>query len=79
MYERSRFRTTVLKLRDLATKLATISRRVLGSDHKLTIQADKLLSISFFLPENKIFQAFYDTKIMKKYASSKAPSSSQGI
>ena len=46
----------------LVTKLSTISRRVHGPDHKITIKADELLDICkeryvIVLPENKPFQA----------------------
>jgi hypothetical protein len=46
----------------LVTKLATISRRVHGPDHKITIKADELLDICklrgvIVLPDCKLFQA----------------------
>jgi len=46
----------------LVTKLATISRRVHGPDHKVTVEADELVNNYmerqvFVLPDNKQFQA----------------------
>jgi hypothetical protein len=46
----------------IVTKLTTVSRRVLGPDHKTTIEADELLKkcrerIVTVLPQNKLFQA----------------------
>jgi hypothetical protein len=56
--------TTVLKLSDLSqvTKFATISRRVHGPDHKISIEAAELLKevkVRFvnILPDMKPFQA----------------------
>ena len=42
----------------LGNKVSQLSRRVLGPDHKLTIQADKLLSISCFYRIAKYFRLF---------------------
>jgi hypothetical protein len=51
-----------IKAERLVTKLATMSRRVHGPDHKITIDADKLQKQFmarhvFVLPDDKLFQA----------------------
>ena len=67
----------------LVTKLATISRRVHGPDHKVTVEADELVNNYmerqvFVLPETNNFR-LCNTKMMEKSVSSKALLQSQGI